>query len=91
MESLIYDERCIVAVPRIKVRYGWVIIDGISLILITVFLCLAVYLPRNNDAKMPESEQINQPVTETISPGNIQYVTVTATPAYNADTKTPDN
>lgn len=91
MESVIYDKRCIAAVPRIKVRYGWVIKDGISLILITVFLCLAIYLPRNNDANMPESEQDNQPVTEIISPGNIQYVTVTATPAYNANTKTSDN
>ena len=91
MENTIYAERRIATIRWIKVRYGWILKDGISLILITALLCLALYLPQNNDANLPRSEEVNQPVTETINPPNIASVTVTAIPAYNPNTKTPDN
>ena len=77
---------CFTAVRRIKVRYGWILADGIYLILITIFLCLAGYLHPHNHADLPESERNSQPLTETVNPRNSQDVTVTATPAYNADT-----
>ena len=80
------------AIRRIKVRYGWVIVDDTSLILITALLCLTMYFLPHMHEDWPERARNNQPVTETVRLGSTsQDITVTATPAYNPNAQTPKN